>query len=104
MSSFDEIDNPESNSLRSEILKRKSVSSYYYRLARQEQEVVDKRALIEELAEMVKSYRALCEKINDFVCQHDIPGADRWCDGYGIDPNTDPIEEAIRWAASNHSC
>lgn len=131
MNQFDEIDNPERNELRKEFLEMEIVRPHpfynYYlkdesfteedRLARvkydravrqkvqaiQEQEVVDKRELIEKFAKMINEYKLAGEEIEKFAQENDIPGVYGW---YGIDEwvNTDIIGDVIQWAASDHSC
>lgn len=71
--------------------------------AKQEQEVVDKRAAIEQFAQMLKDHRAKGEEIELFAQNNDIPGFCGW-DGIENWTHSDPVDVALSWAASDHSC
>lgn len=71
--------------------------------ARQEQEVVDKRAVIEQFAQMLKDHKARGEEIELFAQNNDIPGFCGW-DGIENWTHRDPTDVALQWAASDHSC
>lgn len=71
--------------------------------ARQEQEVVDKRAIIEQFAQMLKEHTAKGEEIELFAQNNDIPGFCGW-DGIENWTHRDPTDVALQWAASNHNC
>ena len=71
--------------------------------ARQEQEVVSKRAAIEEFAQMLKDYKRFGDEIELFAQNNDIPGFCGW-DGIENWTHRDPVDVALSWAASDHSC
>lgn len=117
---FDEIDNPEAAKKREEILAEPDLPWVKYSenydawwahvqqssskmRARQEQEVIDQRELIEKFAEMLKTANANIEELEKFDQENDIPGICGW-DGFEVWRHDDPVENALQWAASDHSC
>lgn len=117
---FDEIDNPEAAKKREEILAlpdlpwvkySEDYDAWYASVtrtqskmrARQEQEVVDKRELIEKFAEMLKTANENIEALEEFAVKNDIPGICGWS-GYECWRHANPVEDALQWAASDHSC
>lgn len=71
--------------------------------ASQEQEVIDKRALLEQFAKMIEDYKLQGEAIEQFAQDNDLPGFCGW-DGVQSWVHDDIIGTALQWAASNHSC
>lgn len=71
--------------------------------ASQEQQVVDKRQLIEEFAKMIEAHRLAGEAIEQFAIENDIPG---FCgyDGLSNWNTSDIVGTSLQWAASNHNC
>lgn len=125
MSLFNKIDNPHANAERAEILS-KEVTRFPYpgqgatdlqwkeywdnqqllwlkTRALQEQEVIDKRELIEKFAKMIEDYRFAGKALEEFAQKHDIPGVCGYS-GFENFVNNDIVEDALQWAASNHSC
>lgn len=70
---------------------------------RQEQEVVDKRSLIEEFAAMIEEYKSAGERLEAFAIENDIPGICGY-EGYENWLHKDIVGESLAWAASNHDC
>lgn len=132
MNQFDKIDNPERNEMRKEIINqqiirpepfynyfsankdsftdedRKAAREYDRKIwarvrAEQEQEVVDKREIIEKFAKMIKDYKLAGLEIEKFAEENDIPGVCCW-DGVREWVDNDIIGDAIQWAHSDHSC
>lgn len=126
-SRFDEIDNPARQKQRDEIFsvvpvrpnpiwpgpegtKEQWAARHKYdsecgfiQAAKQEQEVVDKRELIEKFAKMIEEYNAAGEALNQFAIENDIPGVCGY-EGYENWIHKDIVGEALGWAASNHNC
>lgn len=128
---WEELDNPEVNAARSELLALDTAAirpnpiwpevgavwtdeqwearfAYeracsYKRQAQQEQDVLEKRAVIEQFAQMLKEHKARGEEIEQFVRDNDIPGFCGW-DGIENWTDRDPVDVALQWAASNHDC
>lgn len=117
---FDEIDNPEAAKKREEILAEPDLPWVKYSedqeawyahcqqslskaQARQEQEVIAQRELIEKFAEMLKVANANIEELEKFAQENDIPGICGWS-GFECWRYVDPVENALQWAASDHSC
>lgn len=124
---FDIIDNPGANAQRQEILameverpnpiwpgaegtKEQWAARYAYdraqhlkNQARQEQEVIDKRAVLEEFAKMIEDHKLAGEAIERFAEENNLPGFCSY-DGLYNWIDTDIIGTSLQWAASNHSC
>lgn len=124
---FDVIDNPTASAQRQEILdieivrpvpiwpgddgtKEQWAARREYEVAcdkktqaKQIQEVVDKRELIEKFAKMIEDYNAAGEVLNQFVIDNDLPGICGY-EGYENWVHKDIVGEAINWAHSNHNC
>ena len=77
---------------------------------RQIKEVIDKREQISKLAQMIADMKSKVTEASDEICeymeQHDLYGMvsfDPDSVGYMLD-GSDPVEDAMRWMSSNHSC
>ncbi|UAV84617.1 hypothetical protein PHB09_122 [Pseudomonas phage PHB09] len=104
---WSKLDNPEANAKR-EAEKLKTHRESWYDtppsvFAEQEQEVLDKREVIEKFADMLAEYKLRGEQIEQFARDNDIPGVCGWS---GIENyiDNDIVGDAIKWAASNHNC
>lgn len=125
MNPFEVIDNPVMNAERAKILALEIKSIPYpgaeatkeereeywniYKIrnektrAEQEQEVIDKRDLIEKFVQMLDEYKLAGEELEKFAQENDIPGVCGW-EGVENWMNNDIIADAIQWASSDHSC
>lgn len=129
-SRWQELDNPEANAYRAEVLNmetmypRDAIQTPWYertdehrrlidtwdrigRLqagARQEQEVLDAREKLEELARRLKAYKEEGEALKEWLREQNIPGVDCWVWSISELEDNDVIGDAIKWAASNHNC
>lgn len=81
-------------------------------VAEQEQNVVDKRDLLNQLSNMLREFKAdvepKVEAINTFIQDNDLEDFVNF-ESYGYIDITamtecDPIDVALNWAASDHSC
>lgn len=101
------LDNPEANAKREEDKLKTHRESWYdtspATYANQQQEVLDKRSLIEQFAKMVEDFKLKGEELDQFAIDNDIPGICGY-DGYQNWLDNDIIGDAIQWASSNHSC
>lgn len=80
------------------------------KLASQIKEVIDKRESISKLAEMIKALESKMTtdlgSIREYIEEHDLYGIvnfDPEVLMYGF-ANNDPIEDALNWMNSDHSC
>lgn len=83
------------------------------REAQQIEEVLSKRKVLGKLAEMIAEFRERvntdAESIREFAKNNDLDSMLDWCpwDTYSVDPIMDagdPLESAIKWMHSDHSC
>lgn len=80
--------------------------------ARQEQKVYDKRHALGVLADMIKQFKKSTEEqagtIRKYAIDNDLDDMLDFCpwEDYSIDPilESDPIEAALKWMSSDHSC
>lgn len=124
---FDYIDNPTAQQVRDELRSTELVrpdpiwpgpqgtkeqweARYFYdrachrkQMAKQEQDVVDKRAALETFAKMIEEHKLAGEAIEKFAEENDLPG---FCgyDGLYSWIDSDIIGTSLQWAASNHNC
>ena len=83
------------------------------REAKQIEEVLSKREVLGKLAEMIEAFKERvntdAEVIREFAKNNDIDNMLDWCpwDTWSVDPIMDannPLESAIKWMHSDHSC
>ncbi|ATN92847.1 hypothetical protein QGX11_gp084 [Pseudomonas phage PPSC2] len=124
---FDHIDNPTAQQARDELRSMELVrpdpiwpgpqgtkeqweARYAYdracqlkQMAKQEQDVVDKRAALEIFARMIEEHKLAGEAIEKFAEENDLPGFCSY-DGLSNWLHSDIIGTSLQWAASNHNC
>jgi hypothetical protein len=83
------------------------------REAKQVNEVLSKREALGKLAEMIEAFKERvsidADSIREFAKNNDIDNMLDWCpwDTWSVDPileSTDPLESAVKWMHSDHSC